>query len=88
MTHDKPVDVHLFAAARAAAGVDLMHCAPGPLGDVLGHLADPLVLLQDHLQLLLPRLDACRAVPVLQVHCDHSDRAVRRRDRRDDGGWR
>jgi molybdopterin converting factor small subunit len=39
MTHEKPVDVHLFAAARAAAGVDLMHCAPGPLGNVLNHLA-------------------------------------------------
>jgi molybdopterin converting factor small subunit len=39
MTHETPVDIHLFAAARAAAGVDLMHCAPGPLGNVLSHLA-------------------------------------------------
>jgi sulfur-carrier protein len=32
----RPVEVHLFAAARAAAqGVSVMHVAPGTLADVL-----------------------------------------------------
>ncbi len=39
MTHAQPVEVHLFAAARAAAGVERMQCPPGPLGNVLNHLA-------------------------------------------------
>ncbi len=39
MTPQGTVDVHLYAAARAAAGVRALQVPSGPLGDVLLHLA-------------------------------------------------